>query len=168
MRQFIAKLAAEWIEVELFHIAVAAARLPERTTVEEVLALALPQPDHAFYANSMAVLRCAEVQLLGATLMAAELARSERAADVARCITGLMWRAALEVAVARDLDVDTSLSGFPSGDFQLRHDLAQQVWEIWQATDAEVREATARFFLACGEAWDDDLLVQENRRGGAG
>jgi hypothetical protein len=64
----------------------------------------------------------------------------------------------LELATARDLDFESGTAGFPSVEFQRRHDEAQETWERWQETDAEVRRATATFFHACGEAWDEDLL----------
>jgi hypothetical protein len=159
MQMFLATNAADWLEQRLFPIAISAARLPEGTTLDDVLNLHLSQPDHASYAHSMAVMHCASLHLLSVTLIATELAQNERATQIAQCIIGLMWRDAFELAIARDLDFDSGTAGFPTAEFELRHDVAQEIWERWQQTDAEVGSAAASFFQACGDAWDEALLV---------
>lgn len=146
----IALEAAHWLEHTLWPVARAAAAVPEGVGLDELLDRAHAAPDPRSGSYPLACALAEELPLLGATLMACELARSPRAAAIRELIDALIWRDAFELACARDLVVAMGMAGVRDDEFTDRHIAAIEVWDRWKGTAEEVEAAVLSFVASSG------------------
>jgi hypothetical protein len=159
MSHMIAINAAYWLEHTLWPIARGASGMPEDQALDSLLDQAHAPPDTRDASYPLACLRAEELPLLGATLLASELARSPRATSIARLIIALIWRDAFDLACARDLAFDTA--GFGFDDYEDRHIAAIEVWQRWQATSDQARREMLNFIAdSGGYAFDPDTFAE--------
>lgn len=157
MSRMIAINAAYWLEHTLWPIARAASGMPEEQVLDTLLDRAHTPPDAQDASYPLARFLAEELPLLGATLLACELACSPRATSIARLINALIWRDAFDLACARDLVVDVG----PDDDFMDRHIAALEVWERWKATGDQVEGEMLTFMAnSGGYALDPDTLPE--------
>lgn len=151
MNALFSELALEFLQKQLWPLALQAAGLPPETSPEQVLALALPQPNsdkRDFYDTLDARTYCAQCPIFCATLLAQEwtaaLPEPTRVAEAqvwVSAIYGLIWRDAIERAIARDLDFATNGFDLPDAEFAARFDKADAQWDRWLATGEAVKTA---------------------------
>lgn len=149
MSHMIAINAAHWLEHTLWSIARAASGMPEDQALDILLDRVHMPPNSKDASYPLARFLAEELPLLGATLLACELARSPRATSIARLIIALIWRDAFDLACARDLVIDTAgFGGFD--DFEGRHIAAIELWARWQANSDQVEGEMLTFMASSG------------------
>ncbi len=146
MSPMIAINAAHWLEHTLWPIARVASGTPEDQALDTLLDQAHTPPNTDDASYPLACILAEALPLLGATLLACELARSSRATSIARLIIALIWRDAFDLACARDLVIDAGYFD----DFEDRHIAAIEVWERWQATGDQVQGEMLTFMASSG------------------
>ncbi|MBT9545554.1 MAG: hypothetical protein IV090_09215 [Candidatus Sericytochromatia bacterium] len=144
MSELFSELAREWLQQKLWPLALQAADLPPETTPAAILALGLPQPNsdkEGHYDTLDARTYCSQCPLFCASLFLADGASSDEAMAIAQAILGLIWRDAIERAIARDLDFATNGFDLPDAEFAARFDKADAQWERWLASTEAVKTA---------------------------
>lgn len=143
------ELALKWLKQDLLPLALQAAGLPPETAPAEVLSLGLPMPNsdkEGHYDTLDARTYCSQCLLFCATLMAQEWTESladpaelAEAQALVACIYGLIWRDAIERAIARDLDFATNGFDLFDAEFAARFDKADAQWDRWLAITEAVK-----------------------------
>jgi hypothetical protein len=113
------------------------------------LALNLPLPNsdkEGHYDTLDARTYCSQCPLFCASLFLADGASSVAACSdevqaIAQAILGLIWRDAIERAIARDLDFATHGFDLPDAEFAARFDKADAQWDRWLANSEAVKTA---------------------------
>lgn len=146
----IALNAAHWLEHTLWPIARTAAAIREDHDLDRLLAEPRPPPDLEGGSNSLARMYAEELPLLGATLLACELARTPRATATRRLIEALIWRDAYDLACARDLVASMGMAGVSDDEFTDRHIAALEVWDRWKCTNDPALSALLTFVADSG------------------
>lgn len=152
MREIFARVACEWLELKLLPMAIQAAGLSPETGLDDLLRQNLPTVNSdafAEYQNFEARTLCSRCLLFNAVMLAAELSQTEKAQQIARCIYGLMWRAATNFAEARDLDM--ALEGQVGAEMGQRLELAYANWDRWMDTESDVRTSQEDFLSDCSD-----------------
>lgn len=145
MSDMIAINAAHWLEHTLWPIARAAAALPDDPDLDQLLTQPRDPPDLVGGSNSLARMYAEGLPLLGATLLACQLARSPRATAIRRLIEALVWRDAYELACARDLVTSMGMAGVQDDEYTDRHIATLEVWERWMDTHDRVQQEILTF-----------------------
>lgn len=144
MNDLFSELAREWLQKQFWPLALQAADLPPETTPEQVLALDLPQPNsdkEGHYDTLDARTYCSQCPIFCASLFLADATRNPEAQAFAQAILGLIWRDAIERAIARDLDFATNGFDLFDAEFAARFDKADAQWDRWLATTEAVKTA---------------------------
>ena len=150
--------AEHWLVHTLWPIARAAAGLPDDAPIDE----APPAPEQNDGSADLARLYAIDLPLLGAVMLACELARTPTAATLGRHIRALIWRYAFALASARDLVVSLGMAGETWDEMTDRHIAAIEVWERWMATNDAVEAERDRFLADCADyAFEDDAFSPE-------
>lgn len=150
--------AEHWLVHTLWPIARAAAGLPDDAPMDETL----PAPELHNAAAELARYYVAELPMLGAALLASELARTPAAATLGRHIRDLLWRDAFDLASTRDLVVSLGMAGDSWDEMTDRHIAAIERWERWTATNDAVEAERDRFLADCADyAFEDDAFSPE-------
>ena len=150
--------AEHWLVHTLWPIARAAAGLPDDAPIDE----APPAPELHDGCSDLAMLHATQLPLLGAVMLACELARTPTAATLGRHIRALIWRDAYDLASARDLVVSLGMAGETWDEMTDRHIAAIEVWERWTATNDAVEAERDRFLSDCVDyAFEEDAFSPE-------
>jgi hypothetical protein len=134
-----ASVAETWMESTLLPMALSAAGHP-------------PQPHPATICEQTREQAGAWIDdrsLLGAAVIARDLARSPRADQLFERIERTLLNDAIELAIARDLAFDVTLDGVDDANVRAREEAAGRCWKRWEATDGRVQQELVAFVRAC-------------------
>lgn len=141
MPEIFSLYALDWLELKLLPLVLEAAGLPPDTTPAGLLEMDLPtpnDPDFAGYILIEAGFNCQQLVLYGAVLLAAELAGTDQARQLALAVCGLIWQTAAELAKIRDM-------AMLCDDYHPDFERVQQKWQLWEQTDQPALELIQRF-----------------------
>lgn len=147
MGAIIENTALHWLEEILLPIAISAAGLPPEMEIENFILNASDEPNITIgiedYINDLLI--------IGASVIANQLANNQRAKRILQCIRTLIVQDAIELINARELAFDTNLEGIDNSEFELRYRRAEEKWEHWKSTDHKILIETEHFIRKCGE-----------------
>lgn len=137
----------DWLHT-LLAIGIKAAGLPPETTLEDLLAMKIPQANanpNPGCGEDIARIRCSENCFFGSLLLAARMIGGQQAEQIRDCLQGLIWRDAVVLGDAVSYFQDLAASDCVTDDAWQRQDRAEEKWEPWEIAHTEAQKALEDF-----------------------